>query len=110
MVDDKNFFDQPINDDTKTYESIGKKLQQIKEMITQLLVCSCFKENYKMIEIDFSKQQALDSDPRAIQQIDFTANLHRAGNTTLFFIIEEAIVTVSDFYKELQKFRKCVIE
>ena len=52
----------------------------------------------------------MDSDPRAIQQIDFTANLHRAGNTTLFFIIEEAIVTVSDFYKELQKFRKCVIE
>ena len=56
MVDDKNFFDQPINDDTKTYESIGKKLEQIKKMITQLLVCSCFKENYKMIEIDFSKQ------------------------------------------------------
>ena len=34
-----------------------------------------------MIAIDFSKQQALDVDPRAIQQINFTANLDRAGNT-----------------------------
>ena len=43
-----------------------------------------------MIAIDLSKQEALDADPRAIQQINFTANLHRAGNETLFFIIEEA--------------------
>ena len=41
-----------------------------------------------MIVIDLSKQQALDADPRAVQQINFTANL--AGNTTMFFIIEEA--------------------
>ena len=43
-----------------------------------------------MIEIDSSKQQALDADPRAIQKINFTANLDKAGNTTIFFIIEEA--------------------
>ena len=43
-----------------------------------------------MIAIDLSKQQALDADPRAIQQINFTVNLDRAGNTTMFFIIEEA--------------------
>ena len=48
------------------------------------------KENYKMIATDLSKQQALDDDPRAIQQINFTANLDRAGNTTIIFIIEEA--------------------
>ena len=34
-----------------------------------------------MIALDLRKQQALDSDPKAIQQIDFTANLNRAGNT-----------------------------
>ena len=56
-----------------------------------------FKENYKMIAIDLSKQQALDADPRAIQQINFTANVDRAGNTTMFFIIEEAKETVLDF-------------
>ena len=38
-----------------------------------------------MIAIDLGKQQALDADPRAIQQINFTANLDRAGNTTMFF-------------------------
>ena len=50
-----------------------------------------------MIAIDLSKQQELDADPRAIQQINFTANLDRDGNTTMFFIIEEAKVTVLDF-------------
>ena len=50
-----------------------------------------------MIEIDLSKQQALDSDPRAIQQIDFTANLDREGNTTVFFIIKKAKETVAEF-------------
>ena len=51
-----------------------------------------FKENYKMIAIDLSK--TLDSDPRAIEQINFTSNLDRAGNRTLFFIIEETKETV----------------
>ena len=50
-----------------------------------------------MIRIDLSKQQTFDTDPRAIQQINFTANLDRAGNTTIFFIIEEAKETVLDF-------------
>ena len=50
-----------------------------------------------MIAIDLSKQQALDIDPRAIQQINVTANLDRAGNITMFFIIEEAKETLLDF-------------
>ena len=43
-----------------------------------------------MIAIDLSKQQALDADPKAIQQMNFTGNPDRAGQTTMFFIIEEA--------------------
>ena len=50
-----------------------------------------------MIAIDLSKQQAFDVDPRAIQQITFTANLDRAGNTKMFFIIDEAKEAVLDF-------------
>ena len=46
-----------------------------------------------MIAIDLSKQQALDAD----QQINFTANLDNDGNTTRFFIVEEAKETVLDF-------------
>ena len=50
-----------------------------------------------MIAINLSKPLALNADPRAIQQINFTSNLHRPGNTTMFFIIEEAKETVLDF-------------
>ena len=42
-----------------------------------------------MIAVDLSKQQALDADPRAIQQIIFAANLDRPGNTRICFILEE---------------------
>ena len=54
-------------------------------------------ENYKLIAIDLSKQQALDADPRAIPQINFTANLDSAGDTTMSFIIEKVQETVLDF-------------
>ena len=53
-----------------------------------------FKEYYKLVDKDLSKQQKLDADPIqycwAIQQINFTGNLDQAGNTQIFFIIEEA--------------------
>ena len=50
-----------------------------------------------MIAIDLSKQQTLDADPRAIQRINFTANLDRAENTTMFIIIEETKETILNF-------------
>ena len=50
-----------------------------------------------MTTIDLSKQEALDVDPRAIQQINFTVNLDRAGNTRIYFILEETKETVLDF-------------
>ena len=49
-----------------------------------------------MIAVDLSKQQAFDADPRAIQQINFTANLDRAGNARVYFILEEAKETILD--------------
>ena len=49
-----------------------------------------------MIAIDLRRQQALDADPRAIQQINFTANLDRA-NTKIYFILEEAKETIFEF-------------
>ena len=50
-----------------------------------------------MTVVDLSKQQVLDADPKASQQINFTANLDRAGNTRIYFILEEAKETVFDF-------------
>ena len=99
MTDGRNFFDQPINSLNKTYENIRKTtIGQGDDYTTGcLLDYSYFKENYRLIIIDLSKQQALDADPRAIQQINFTANLDRDGNTTMFFIIEGAKETVFEF-------------
>ena len=51
-----------------------------------------------MIEINLSKQQALDADPKAIQQISFIENLDCNENARMFFIIEEAKETILDFF------------
>ena len=92
------FFDQPIYSVTKTCENIRIAIGQGDGYTTGcLLDYTYFKENYKMIAVDLSKQQGLDADPRAIQQINFTANLERVGNTIMFFIIEQAKKNVSDF-------------
>ena len=63
-----------------------------------------------MIAIDLSKQQAFDADLRAIQQINFITNLDRAGNTTMFFLLEEAKETGLDFSQGTVKTIKCLIQ
>ena len=50
-----------------------------------------------MIAIDLSKTQALDADPKAIQQINVTSNKDQAGQTAMYFIIEKAKKTVLNF-------------
>ena len=62
-----------------------------------MLDYSYFKENYKIIAIDLSKQQVLDADPRTIQQINFMVNLARVGNITMLFINEEAKEIIFEF-------------
>ena len=99
MINEENVFDQPIKNNKVTYENIRKISTSQRDDYTTgcLLDYRYFKDSYKMIAIDLSKQQALDADPRAIQQINFTANLDRAGNTKIYFIIEEAKDTKLDF-------------
>ena len=92
MINGENFFDQPIKNNKVTYENIRKIATGQGDDYTTgcLLDYLYFKNTYKMIAVDLSKQQASDADPRAIQQINFTANLDRAGNTKVYFILEEA--------------------
>ena len=99
MINGENFFDQPIKNNKVTYENIRKNAigQGDNNTTGCLLDYSYFADTYKMIAVDLSKQQALDADPRAIQQINFTANLDRAGNTRVYFILEEAKETILDF-------------
>ena len=92
MIDGKNVFNQPVKDDKVTYENIRKIATcQGDDYTTDcLLDYIYFKNYYKMIAVDLSKQQALDADPKAIQQINFTENFDRAGNTRFYFILQEA--------------------
>ena len=84
VIDGRNVFYQPVrrfllSPDQGDDYTTGRLLDYIY-----------FKESYKLIAIDLSKQQKLDADPKAIQQINFTENLERVRNTQIFFIIEKA--------------------
>ena len=99
VINGENFFDQPIKNNKVTYDNIRKIATGQGDDYTTgcLLNYPYFADTYKMIAVDLTKQQALDADPRAIQQINFTANLDRAGNTRVYFILEEAKETILDF-------------
>ena len=102
MIDGKNFFDQPVKKKKIMYENIRKIATGEEDDYTTVCLLDniYFKNYYKMISVDLSKQQALDPDPEAIQQINFTANLERAGN----FILEEAKETIFEFSQGTVKF------
>ena len=99
MIDGKNVFHQPMNKMNKTFENIRKITIGQGDDYTAgcLLDYSYFKKYYKMIAVDLSKQQVLDADPKAIQQINFTANLTRDSNTRIYFILEEAKEAIFEF-------------
>ena len=108
MIHGKNVFDQSINN-IKTYENIRKiTIVQGDDYTTGCLLDYTYFKKYKMIAIDLRKQQALDAEPKAIQQINFTANLDRDGNTRFYFILDEAKKKLFlNFHKELGKVYKC---
>ena len=111
MINGENFFDQPVKDNKVTYENIIKiATGKGDDYATGCLLDPYFKDSYKTIAIDLSKQQALDAHPRAIRQINFTANLDRAGNTRIYFILEEAKETILDFSQGTVKVLQIFIE
>ena len=82
MIDGRNVFDHSVKNDIRTYENIRKiATGQGDEYTTDyLLDYPHFKENYKLIAINLNKDQALDADLKAIQQINFTEK-SRASTT-----------------------------
>ena len=98
MINGENIFDQPIKNNKVTYENMRKIATGQGDDYTTgcLLNYQYIKDYYKKIAIDLSNKQALDADPREIQQINFTANLDRAGNTRIYFILEETKQTILD--------------
>ena len=103
MINEENFFDQPIKDNRVTYKNIRKVAAGKGDDYTTgcLLHYPYFRDSYKMIAVDLSRQQALDADPRAIQQINFTTNLDRAGDTRIYFILEKQKKLNLIFHKAL---------
>ena len=89
MINGENFFDQPLKDNKVTYENIRKIATDQGDDYTTgcLLVYPFFKNSYKMT----------DADPRALQQINFTANLDKTDNTRIYFILKEAKEAILNF-------------
>ena len=69
MIDGRNFFDQPIKNNLKTYNNVIKIATGQDDDYTPgcLLDYPYFKKYYKLIATDLSKQQKLDADPKAIK-------------------------------------------
>ena len=105
MIDGRNLFDQPIKNDLKTYYNIRKIAtgQSYDYTTGCLLDYPYFKNYYKLIAIALSKQQKIDADPKAIQQISFTRNLSTEEGATMFFTIEERKERFLDFSKGIIK-------
>ena len=99
MINGENIFDQLIKNNKVTYENITKIATGQGDDYTtgSLLDYPYFKDSYKITAVDLSKQQELDADPRAIQQINFTENLDKEGNTRIYFILEEVKATILNF-------------
>ena len=79
MINGRNFLDLPIKNDLKTYDNIRKiATGQGDDYTTECLLDYCyFKKYFKLTAIDLSKQQKLDADPKAIEPINFNANLKK---------------------------------
>ena len=73
LIDGSIFYDQPINDLIKQYEEIRKTAKGQEDDYTAgcLLDYQYFKDHYNIIAVDLSKKKELDTDSRAIQQIEF---------------------------------------
>ena len=107
MIDGRDFHDQPINDVTKQYDEVRKVSTGYDDDYTTgcLLDYTYFKDNYKLIAVDLSKQKGLDADPRAIQQIAFQGVVGGDAGTKirLYTILEQSEETMLEFSKGTAK-------
>ena len=99
IIDGRNFYDNPIENDAEKYKELKKVMIGKGEDCTtgSLLDYYYFKEHYKLVAVDLSKQKDLDADPRAIQQIEFKYML--GTNSTIYWVLEKSKETILEFYK-----------
>ena len=99
LIDGRNFYDQPINDQIKNYDEIRKIATGKGDDYTTgcLLDYQYFKDHYQFIAVDLSKQKELDADLRDIQKIEFYGNLETSSQVCT--VLEKRKETVLEFYK-----------
>ena len=99
LTDGRSFFDLPVKNEEEAYEKIIDMSNNNNNYMTgNLLDFAYYKENYKLIAIDLSKQTKI-KDP---QQINFIGKIEGQDNgVTMFFIIERSEETTLNFYKIL---------
>ena len=107
-TDGRNFYDQPVNDVIKKYDEVRKVSTGQGDDYTTccLLDFSYYKNNYRLIAADLSKQKALDADSRAIQQIVFTGKIKATVANTrviIFYVLEKSKETILEFSKGTTK-------
>ena len=105
LIDGRNFCDQNISDDFKKYEELRKVMTGKGEDYTtgSLLNNDYYKNNYKPVCCDLSKEKVLDSFPRTSQQIEFVYKLNNTRNLNT----KAQILTVLEKEKETKlKFSK----
>ena len=102
-IDDRNFYDQPINDSIKQNDEIRKiSTGQGDDYRTGcLLDFAYFKNDFRLITADLSKQKALDADPKAIQQIIFTGETD--NQIRVYYILQQSKETILEFSKGTTK-------
>ena len=103
MIDGKIFFDQPVKNDEGTYENIRKVAAGPGDDYTTgcLLGYTYFKKYQKIVAVNLSKQQALDPDPKAIQQINFTESLDKKIIRDSISFLKKQKKLSLNFHKEL---------
>ena len=84
LIDGRNFYNQPINDLIKQYDEVSKESTEHGDGYTSLLDYAYFKDNYRLIAADLSKEKALDAHLIAIQQIVFQRVVGGDDNTILY--------------------------
>ena len=99
IIDGRNFYDNPIENDIEKYRELKKVMIGKGEDYTRgsLLDYNYFKKHYKLVAVDLSKQKELDTDPRAIQQIEFKYMLET--NSTIYWVLEKSKEAILEFYK-----------
>ena len=107
LIDDRNFYDQPISDQIKKYDEVRKSATGSGDDYTTgcLIGYQYFKKHCQLISVDLIKQKELDADLRAIQQIEFYGMLKT--NSQVCTVLRKYKESVLEFYKGTAEYTFC---